>query len=34
MAPGTTSLAGQPAPNELLVDPARLEREYYARRNG
>lgn len=24
-------LAGQPAPNEMLVDAARLEREYYAR---
>jgi hypothetical protein len=31
MAPVTTSpLAGQPAPKEMLVDPARLEREYYA----
>src|SRR4030095_2551965 len=25
-------LAGQPAPKELLVDVARLEREYYERR--
>src|SRR5215467_2268181 len=25
-------LAGKPAPKELLVDPALLEREYYARR--
>ena len=25
-------LAGKPAPRELLIDPARLEREYYARR--
>jgi phosphoglucomutase len=25
-------LAGKPAPRELLVDPARLEREYYERR--
>jgi phosphoglucomutase len=25
-------LAGRPAPRELLVDPARLEREYYSRR--
>ena len=33
MARVTTSpLAGQPAPKELLVDPARLEREYYARK--
>src|SRR4029453_15166718 len=24
-------LAGKPAPKELLIDPARLEREYYAR---
>jgi phosphoglucomutase len=33
MAPVTTSpLAGQPAPKAMLVDPARLEREYYARK--
>jgi phosphoglucomutase len=33
MAPVTTSpLAGQPAPKDMLVDPARLEREYYARK--
>ena len=33
MARVTTSpLAGQPAPKEMLVDPARLEREYYARK--
>jgi phosphoglucomutase len=25
-------LAGKPAPRELLIDPVRLEREYYARR--
>ncbi len=25
-------LAGQPAPPELLIDPARLERDYYSRR--
>src|SRR5438132_7301101 len=25
-------LAGKPAPKELLVDPSRLEREYYERR--
>ena len=25
-------LAGRPAPKELLVDPARLEREYHERR--
>ena len=25
-------LAGKPAPKEMLVDPARLEREYYARK--
>src|SRR5512145_3153872 len=25
-------LAGKPAPKEILVDPARLEREYYARK--
>jgi len=25
-------LAGKPAPQEILVDPSRLEREYYARR--
>jgi phosphoglucomutase len=28
----TSSLAGKPAPKEMLVDCARLEREYYARR--
>ena len=33
MAPVTTSpLAGQPAPKDMLVDPARLEQEYYARK--
>ena len=26
-------LAGRPAPASMLVDPARLEREYYARRS-
>ena len=25
-------LAGKPAPKEMLIDPARLEREYYARK--
>src|SRR5262245_53768701 len=25
-------LAGKPAPKELLIDPARLEHEYYARK--
>ena len=25
-------LAGKPAPKELLIDPAQLEREYYARK--
>ena len=25
-------LAGKPAPKELLIDPSRLEREYYERR--
>ena len=25
-------LAGQPAPASMLIDPAQLEREYYARR--
>ena len=25
-------LTGRPAPKEMLVDPARLEREYYARK--
>ena len=25
-------LAGKPAPKELLIDPSRLEREYYQRR--
>jgi phosphoglucomutase len=28
----TSPLAGKPAPKEMLVDPARLEREYYTRR--
>lgn len=33
MAPVMRSpLAGRPAPKEMLVDPARLEREYYARK--
>jgi phosphoglucomutase len=27
-----SDLAGKPAPKEILVDPARLEREYYARK--
>ena len=25
-------LAGKPAPKELLIDPAQLEREYYTRK--
>ena len=25
-------LAGKPAPTQMLVDPTRLEREYYARK--
>jgi phosphoglucomutase len=25
-------LAGKPAPKDLLIDPTRLEREYYQRR--
>ena len=29
---GISPLAGKPAPKELLIDPARLEREYYAGR--
>src|SRR5262245_60794839 len=29
-SPAISPLAGKPAPQELLVDPARLEREYYA----
>src|SRR5256885_3490471 len=28
----TSPLAGKPAPPELLIDPARLEREYYQRK--
>src|SRR5215813_14593408 len=28
---GISPLAGKPAPKELLIDPARLEREYYGR---
>jgi len=31
-SPAISPLAGQPAPNEVLVDLARLEREYYVRR--
>ena len=27
-------LAGKPAPKEMLIDPARLEREYFERRPG
>ena len=27
-----SALAGKPAPKEMLVDPLRLEREYYSRR--
>src|SRR5579884_1197248 len=30
--PGISPLAGKPAPKEMLIDAARLEREYYARR--
>jgi phosphoglucomutase len=30
--PGISSLAGKPAPKQLLVDLARLERDYYANR--
>src|SRR6185369_17783288 len=30
--PAISPLAGHPAPREMLVDVARLEREYYARR--
>ena len=29
---GLSPLAGKPAPKSLLIDPARLEREFYARR--
>ncbi len=32
IVPGLSPLAGKPAPKELLIDPARLEREYYGRR--
>jgi phosphoglucomutase len=32
MSMPTSPLAGKPAPPELLIDPARLEREYYDRR--
>src|SRR5688572_25388816 len=31
-AGGVWALAGRPAPPELLIDPARLEREYYQRK--
>ena len=31
-AAALSALAGRPAPRELLVDPAELEREYYERR--
>jgi phosphoglucomutase len=31
-AAAVSPLAGQPAPRELLIDPAGLEREYYQRR--
>jgi phosphoglucomutase len=30
--PGISPLAGQPAPKDILIDVARLEREYYQRR--
>src|SRR5215204_6547598 len=29
---GVSPLAGRPAPRELLIDPAKLEREYYQRK--
>ena len=29
--PGLSPLAGKPAPKELLIDVARLEREYFER---
>jgi phosphoglucomutase len=32
VAANISPLAGKPAPRELLIDPARLEREYYERR--
>ena len=32
LSPGISPLAGKPAPRELLIDPARLEREYCERR--
>ena len=32
MEPKLSPLAGKPAPKSLLVDPARLEREYYQRK--
>jgi phosphoglucomutase len=31
-SPRISELAGRPAPRELLIDPARLERDYYERR--
>src|ERR1700758_5313696 len=30
--PRTSPLAGQPAPNEMLIDVSRVEREYHARK--
>jgi len=30
--PGVSPLAGKPAPKELLIDPERLQREYYERK--
>src|SRR6201985_2433802 len=30
--PGVSPLAGKPAPKELLIDPARLQRDYYERK--
>ena len=32
VVPRLSPLAGKPAPKELLIDPSRLEREYYERR--
>jgi hypothetical protein len=30
--PAISPLAGKPAPNELLIDPERLQRDYYERK--
>lgn len=32
LPPGISPLAGKPAPKEMLIDPARIEREYFERR--